>query len=136
MTTDIYKYAAQNRLLFPSNRGDLTLQDLFDMPLSSRSGFDLDNVAKAVNNELKACGEESFVSTAATNPKKKPLEVALDVVKDVIATKLALNAEALARQHKAEERRKILDAISTKKDQALTSASIDELEKKLAALDV
>ena len=109
--TDIYKYAAQNGLRFPSDRGELTAEDLFDLPLSARSGFDLDNVAKAVNNELKACGEESFVSTAI-NPKKKPLEVALDIVKDVIATKQAQNADALARQHKSEERRKILDALS------------------------
>lgn len=133
--TDIYKYAAQNELRFPSNRGDLTAENLFDLPLSSKSGFDLDSVAKSVNSELKACGEESFVSTAS-NPKKKPLEVMLEVVKDVIATKQAENADVIARQHKAEERRKILDAISTKKDQALTAASIDELEMKLAALDV
>lgn len=57
------------------------------------------------------------------------------MVKDVIATKQKANAEALARTHKAEERRKILDAISNKKDEALSGASIDELEKKLAALD-
>ena len=132
--TDIYKYAAQNGLRFPSDRGELTAEDLFDLPLSARIGFDLDNVAKAVNNELKACGEESFVSTAI-NPKKKPLEVALDIVKDVIATKQAQNADALARQHKSEERRKILDALSAKKDQALTAASIEDLEAKLAALE-
>lgn len=133
-TTDIYKYAVQNRLRFPSDRGDLTVEDLFALPLSSRTGFDLDNVAKAVNTDLKSCTEESFVVTEH-NPRKKPLEVALDVVKDVIATRQAENAEAIARKHKAEERRKILDAISTKKDQALSASSIDDLEKKLAALD-
>lgn len=131
---DIYKYAAQNGLLFQSSRGALTAEQLFDLPLSSKSGFDLDNVAKSINTELKACGEESFVSTA-TNPRQKPLEIALEVVKDVIAIKQKANAEALARTHKAEERRKILDAISNKKDEALSAASIDELEKKLAALD-
>lgn len=131
---DIYKYVAQNKIAFISNRGALTVEQLFDMPLTSKSGFDLDSVAKSVNAELKACGEESFVSTA-TNPRQKPLEVALDVIKDVIATKQQINAEALARQHKAEERRKILDAISNKKDEQLSASSIDELEKKLAALD-
>lgn len=86
------------------------------------------------NAELKECGEESFVSTA-TNPRKKPLEVALDVVKDVIATKQAQAAATLARQHRGEERRKILDALTTKQDQVLSAASVEELNAKLAALD-
>lgn len=131
---DIYKYVAQNGLRFNSDRGALTVEQLFSLPLSSKTGFDLDSVAKGVNADLRACGEESFVSTAI-NPRQKPLEIALEVVKDVIATKQKANAEALARTHKAEERRKILDAISNKKDEALSAASIDELEKKLAALD-
>ena len=132
--TDIYKYAAQNTLRFPSDRGALTVEQLFTLPLSSKSGFDLDNVARAVNAELKACGEESFVATS-TNPMKAVLEVALEIVKDVISTKQAANSEALARQHRTEERRRLLDAIASKKDQALSAASLDELEAKLAALD-
>lgn len=131
---DMYKYVAQNGIQFASNRGALSVAQLFDLPLSSRNGFDLDNVAKGINAELKECGEESFVSTA-TNPRKKPLEVALDVVKDVIATKQAQAAATLARQHRGEERRKILDALTTKQDQALSAASVEELNAKLAALD-
>ncbi len=132
--TDIYKYAAQNALRFPSVRGFLTTEQLFDLPLSNQTNFDLDNVAKAINAQLKACGEESFVSTAA-NPKQDVLKVALDLVKDVIATRQKTAAEALARQHRSEERRRLLDAIAAKKDQVLSAASLDELEKKLEALD-
>lgn len=132
--TDIYKYAAQTGIRFPSIRGDLVLEQLFDLPLSSKSGFDLDSVAKEINGALKACGEESFVSTM-NNPRQKPLEIALEVVKDVIATKQAVNAAALAKTHKAEERRKILDAINNKKDQQLSASSLEDLEKQLAALD-
>lgn len=132
--SDLYKYAAQNALRFPSVRGSLTAEQLFDLPLTSKDGFDLDGVAKTVNAGLKACGEESFVSTTA-NPQQKMLEAALDIVKDVIATKQAAAAALLARQTKATERRKILDALEAKKDQQLTSASIEDLEKKLAALE-
>lgn len=132
--SDIYKYAAQNELRYDSVRGDLTTEQLFDLPLTSKSGFDLDNVAKAVNAELKSVSEESFVATS-TNPRKKQLEISLDIVKDVISTKQAENAAALAKVHKAEERKKILDALGAKKDQALTASSIEELEAKLAALD-
>lgn len=132
--SDLYKYAALNKLRFPSIRGALVVEQLFDMPLSSISGFDLDTVAREVNAELKACGEESFVSTTPS-PRHKELEVALDVVKDVIAYRQAKIAESEARKHRAVERRRLLDALEAKKDQALSEASIDELEKQLAALD-
>lgn len=131
---DIYKFAAQNALRFPSVRGDLVVEQLFSLPLTSKNGFDLDAVAKFVNALLKTCTEESFVASH-TNPMQRPLEVALDVVKDVIATRQEANAAALARAERVEQRRKILDAISNKKDQQLSEATIDELEKKLAALD-
>lgn len=132
---DIYKFAAQNKLAFPSRRGELTVSDLFDLPLKSTTGFDLDTVAKAINTQLKGVTEESFVAEAVADPKQELLATALAVVKDVIATKQAENKAAREKAERAVERRKLLDAIAAKKDAALTAASMDELEKKLAALD-
>jgi hypothetical protein len=112
------------------------VEQLFELPLkSSTSSFDLDTVAKTVNNELKGISEESFVESSASNPRKRTLEVSLAIVKDVIATKQAENQAELARRNKSLERKKLLDAIGAKKDEALTKASLDELEKQLAALE-
>lgn len=133
--SDMYKFAAQNRLRFPSSRGALTVEDLYEMPLQSKSGFDLDSVAKAINASLKSVSEESFVDDSASSPQKKLFEVSLEIVKDVIATKKAENQAVVARQNRAIERKKLLDAIAGKKDEALSKASLDELEKKLAELD-
>jgi len=80
--------------------------------------------------------EESFVEDVAADPAKKTLETALEIVKDVIATKQAENRATLAKHQRAIERKKILDAIAAKKDQALTAASLEELEQKLTALDL
>ncbi len=132
---DIYKYAAQTGLRFPSKRGDLTAEQLFDLPLKSASGFDLDTVARAINSQLKGVSEESFVEDTAADPRRQSLAVALAVVKDVIATKQGENRAAAAKQQKAVERKKLLDAIAAKKDHALTTASMEELEKQLTALD-
>lgn len=135
--TEIYKYAAATRLRFPTRKGDLTVEQLFDLPLKTQAvgGVDLDTVARTINNQLKTVSEESFVEETASDPKKKALTVALDIVKDVIATKQAENKAARLKQEKAAERKKLLDAIGAKKDQALTAASLEELEKKLTALD-
>ena len=132
---DIYKYAAQKGLRFPSDRGSLTVEQLFQLPLKAASNFDLDTVAKAINTKLKAVSEESFVEQTKPDPAREGLAVALEVVKDVIKTKQEENAAALNKIKKAAERKKILDAIGAKKDAALTAASLEDLEKQLAALD-
>lgn len=131
---NLYKYAAQNALHFPSIKGELLVEQLFSLPLTSRNGFDLDSVAKAVNAELKTNGEESFVATSA-NPKQKTLEAMLEIVKDVISTKQAENAAVVARQKRTEERARLLDIITNKENEALSAASLDDLKKKLAELD-
>lgn len=135
MSTDnLYKFAAENKLRFPSTRGELVVEDLFQMPLESKTGFDLNSVAKKVNGQLKEVTEESFV-TVTTNPQKPLLTAKLEILKDVIATKLAANKAEADKREKAEKRRKLLDAIAAKQDQALTTASMDELKKQLDALD-
>lgn len=131
----MYKFASQNKLRFPSLRGDLITEQLFDLPLKSNSGFDLDSVARAINNSIKEIGEESFVDNNSNNPLKKTLECSLEIVKDVIKTKQEENATRLSKIKKTEERKKILDAMNAKKEQQLSQASLEDLEKKLAALD-
>lgn len=133
--SDLYKFASQNKLRFPSKRGELTVEDLYDLPLVSKTGFDLNTVAKAINAHLKTSAEEEFVTTAPADPGRKCLEVALDIVKDVIATKQAANAEALAKAQRAAQRQKILEAMAAKKDEKLSQASIEDLEAQLAALE-
>lgn len=132
---DTYKFAAQTRLRFPSVRGDLTVEQLFQLPLKSQTGFDLDSVAKSINTQLKGVSEESFVEDTSSNPQKNSLTVALDVVKDVIKTKQDENRAVVLKSQKAAERKKLLDAIGAKKDEVLTKASLKELEEKLAALE-
>lgn len=133
--SEIYKSAAQQALRFPSKRGDLTVEQLFQLPLKSQTGFDLDSVAKAINGQLKNAGEESFVEDTTFDPRKHALALSLDIVKDVIATKQAENRAVAAKLQKASERKKILDAIAAKKDAQLSQASLEELEKQLAALE-
>jgi hypothetical protein len=131
----MYKFAAQNKLRFPSVRGDLTVEQLFDLPLQSKSNFDLDSVARTINNSLKEIGDESFVENNSNDPRKKILESSLELVKDVIKTKQEENSTRLNKIRKSEERKKILDVMAAKKEQQLSQASLEELEAKLAALD-
>lgn len=131
----MYKFAAQNKLRFPTVRGEFPVEDLFDMPLQSSNGYNLDAVARKINAELKAMSEESFVDSGNANPRKKTLEMSLEIVKDVIKTIQEANAARLDRKAKTERKKKILDIIATKEDQALSSASLEELQQLVAAID-
>lgn len=130
---DLFITASRRKFRFASERGDLTVEQLWDMPLTARTGFDLNNVARGVNNELKGLAEESFVETS-TNPRRKTLEQMLEIVKTVIATKQAEAKAATETAAKAALRSKLAEAIERKKDEKLGSASIEELEAQLAAL--
>ena len=80
----IFEKATREKFRYPSAKGLLTTEQLWELPLTAKSGFSLDDVAKAVNAELKAVDTESFVATEA-NPAKATLETKLEVVKHVIA---------------------------------------------------
>jgi len=60
----IFEKATQEKFRYPSTKGLLTTEQLWELPLTAKSGFSLDDVAKAVNAELKAIDTESFVATA------------------------------------------------------------------------
>lgn len=131
----MYKKAAQLRLRFQTDRGALTVENLFDLPLKCASGCDLDTVARNVNTELKSVTEESFVEEVKPDPRKAELEVAFAIVKDVIKTKQDEKTTELAKIERTAKRRKILDAIGAKEDAALTAGTKEDLEKQLAELD-
>jgi hypothetical protein len=131
---DNYKYAAQNRLRFPSNKGELMVEQLFDLPLKAPSNYDLDTVAQTIHLELKSMGETSFVNTASNNPKKKRLEVALEIVVDVIKTKQDEIKEKEDRKNKAALITTLEDAIAQKKREKISETPVEQLEAQLASL--
>ena len=133
MTTDLFLTAARKKLRYPSAKGLLDTEMLFDLPLTSKSGMDLDTIAKNINAELKTQQEESFVSTSA-NPRKGELELQLEIVKTIIGVKLADQEAARNRLARATERNLLEEALLSKKNEALRGMSLEDLEKRLAQL--
>lgn len=136
---DKFELASRNKLRFPSPVGELTTEQLWDLPLlapslqRARAG-DLDTVARTINANLKAVTEESFVSVKP-NPAKAAYELQLEIVKHIIAVKQEEAAKAKDRAEKAEKRRKLLDALAQKEEQELGAKSKDEILKELADLE-
>lgn len=131
--TDLFVIASRKKFRFTSERGELNVEQLWDLPLTSKNGFNLNAVAIAVNSELKGLAEESFVETSS-NPRRRELEQMLEIVKFIIATKQDETKAASERLARQAMRRKLQEAIEAKEDQALVGSSIEELKAQLAAL--
>ena len=133
MSNELFITASRKKFRFASERGELTTENLWDLPLTSRNSFDLNAVAIGVNSELKGLAEESFVETS-TNPRRKDLENMLEVIKYVISVKQEEAKAATERVAKLSLKRKIQDAIEAKEGEELSGASLDDLKAQLAAL--
>ena len=131
---NIFERAARGKLRFESPVGDLTAEQLFDLPLTAKGErANLDSIARAVNRELKDIVDGSFVEVKP-DPRKTDLELRLDILKHVIEAKQAEKAAAEARAANAERKRKLLDALAAKDDQALAGMSREEIQAEIAKL--
>lgn len=130
---NIFERASQQKLRFPSVKGELTTEQLWDLPLQSKNQFDLDTVAKTVNNELKNVTEESFVATT-TSPAKTILELKFEIVKHVIAVRIATNAAARYQAARKAEKDKLIGILADKQDEALKGLTPEEIQARIAAL--
>ena len=133
-TNTLFLEASRRKLRFVSIRGELMTEQLWDLPLTSRSGFDLDTIARGVNAELRELSEGSFVTTTPS-ARQQVLEIALEVIKCIIATKQADQAKLVAAQERAQKRQRILAALDAKETAALEASTREDLLKELAAID-
>lgn len=131
--SNIFKQAAQMKLRFPSVRGFLAAEQLFELPLTSKNGFDLDTVAKEANKLLKEQAQESFVSDSP-DPRAAVYALMLDIVKEIIADKLAEAAAARTRSANAAERQRLLALLDEKNHDELKGLSKEELQKRISEL--
>ena len=130
---NIFENASRQALRFETVKGLVMVEHLWDIPLSSRTGYDLDTIAKAANADLKAQTEESFVVTKS-NPAKSIAELRLEIIKYVIADRIAAQEKQKASAARKIEREKLIALLGQKQDQALMELTPEQIKEKLAAL--
>lgn len=130
---NIFEQASRKSLTFQTVRGVISTNELWTIPLQSKSGFDLDNIAKSVARELKAMDEESFVETN-TNPAKGLAILRLEILKHIIGVK---QEENLARKNaaaNAEMRERLLGVLAEKQADELKHLTKEEILAQLEKL--
>lgn len=133
MSDHLFEKASRLRLRFGTPQGVINVEDLWDLPLTSKAGrANLDDIARGYSRELKTQGEESFVTKPAQ--KDPTLELGFEIVKRVIEVRLEENKAAKDAADKKAKQQKIRELIMKKKDEALGESSLEELEAQLKAL--
>jgi hypothetical protein len=132
-SSDLFLIASRKKFRYESEVGELTTEQLWDLPLTSRRGASLNSVAIAANNALKGLAEESFVSTSS-DPRRRDFESKLEVIKLVIKAKQDEADAVTQARARAEDLRRIDEAIAAKEGQQLQETSLEELRRKRAAL--
>lgn len=129
---NIFETATRKKLRFPSVAGNLSVEDLWELPLTSARKANLDDVAKAVNRTIKTTAEESFVTTSTSVNRIANLK--LDIIKYIIGVKQSENTAYANQVENNKQAFKIQSIIENKKDSALEGQSVEELERQLASL--
>jgi hypothetical protein len=131
---NIFEHASRMKLRLPSTVGELTTEQLWDLPLTSNGGkVNLDAIARSVHAELKGLEKVSFVE-CKPDRRKDELELKLEILKRIIAVKVAERDEAEKAVIKAQRRAKLLDALSSKERDELAGMSKDEILAELNSL--
>lgn len=120
----MYKEASRQALRFNTSKGVLTVEQLWQLPVA-----ELDNLAVSLETEYKDSGKKSFLVSRSV--KDKTTKLRFDIVLDVLTTKVE---EAEVAKQKAEDKahnNKILELISSKKDDELKGKSVKQLEAML-----
>ena len=134
MTMNIFEFAARNKLRFPSVRGGLSVEQLWDVPLRSKDDFNLNAVARVANDAVKNINEEGFVETTTRTDAHSSAETILKIVKHVIASKLADEASLKKRAETKVRMEKLLTALAEKQDGRLSAMSEKELKRQIDEL--
>jgi len=130
---NMFEKAVRKKLRFKTSKGLVTVEDLWDMPLtSSTQKTSLDDLARVYHKAIRESEEMSFVKPVSTGVRELELQFAL--VKHVIDVKMDENEKArLAQENKAKKER-IMSIIAEKKDAELAGKPIEELEALVANL--
>ncbi len=125
---NIFEQASKYKLRFKTTKGQLTVEDLWDLSLE-----DLDDIAKVTNKKVKESSEESFIAKRTTTNKTAALQLA--VLVSIIGTKLDEEEKRKLASEKRAKRQQILELIGRKQDEVLAGKTVEELNAELDALE-
>lgn len=133
----MFEKATRNKYRFESPQGQLTVEDLWDLPLTTKNPTriaSLDGIAMALHKQLREASEvESFV-TVRPQEGQDDLRLQFEIVKHVIQVRLAENEAKAQKTKRAADKQQLLEIIARKQNAQLEETPIEELLARVNAL--
>lgn len=130
----MFEKASRLKLRFETQKGLLSVEDLWDLPLQSANRTNLDDIARDLDNQVKASPSISFVAAEQAVVNDSEAKLKFDIVLHIIKVRVAENQARINAQAKSEQKQKIMAIINRKQDAALENASIEDLQKMIDTL--
>ncbi|QGH74962.1 hypothetical protein MAL1_00216 [Bacteriophage DSS3_MAL1] len=130
---NIFETASRQKLRFATTKGNLTVEQLWDLPLTSTKGLSLNEIGMGIKHALRDTEIDSLVDTG-TSPERAKMTLSLDIIKHIIAVKQDENSEARKAQALKAEREKLMEILAKKQDAALQDLTEDQIKARLAEL--
>ncbi|CAH9017056.1 putative coil containing protein [Vibrio phage 193E37-1] len=130
---ELFAKAVKSGLTFATERGRITPQDLWNLPLTGNNGFNLKTVSRELLKAVKVTQEEDLVTE--TNSVDASNQLRLEVIKFIIADKKEekeINEKTLENKQKREQ---LLKLKAKKQGEAMEELSVEEIDAQLAALN-
>jgi hypothetical protein len=130
---NLFELATRKKFKFASTKGLITVEDLWDLPLTSNSTrANLDDIARDLFKQLRNGDTVSFVNSE--NKSDPTVQAQFDVVKYIIDVKLLEKQEDDKARSKAKEKQQLLEILAERQHDELKSKSVDEIKALIAAL--
>ena len=132
---NIFQQAAKIGLTFSSPSGPLTVAQLYDLPLTSRTkAISLDSISADLLKRMEAEPRVSLVASSPRSAEGATNELRVEILKAVIADKQAEQANAVNEEVRRTEKEQLRQALQERKNADLQNLTVAELEARLAAL--
>jgi hypothetical protein len=125
---DLFKIAAKKKYRF-NYKGLITVEDLYDLTIE-----ELDKIYKNLKVQQRNSSEESLLQTISKEDKE--LNNKIEIIKVIVADKLAAKEKAKKAFEQRAQRQRILEIMEDKKDAALKEKTIEELQAMMSEYTV
>lgn len=130
----IFEKASRLKIRFETSKGDLSVEDLWDLPLNHSKAPNLDDIAIDLYSKLKAVDVPSFVTKAPKSEDIEEMQLRFDLVKHIISVRQQDMLLAENAKKNADKKQQILALIQKKENENLENLSKEELEEMARSL--
>lgn len=132
---NMFEQASRLKLRFAvGTRVNLTVENLWDLPLTNVKGEDLDHIAIELQEKLST-NEKSFVVQQSKNKETQLNQLKFDIVKYIIDVRLEEQKVANLERQRAQEISTLKELQKQAKIRDLQNLSSEEIEERIKSLE-